>query len=66
VQGERRTEEDIRREITSEREQLVDALADLRAAVDAKRRPAAILGGAVAAALTAAVVVKVVRRVRGE
>ncbi len=66
MSGDRRTEEEIRREITTEREQLADALADLREGIDAKRRPAAVVGGALAAGLAAAAAVTVVRRLKGE
>jgi hypothetical protein len=64
VPAERRTEADIRQEITTERQELVDALADLRKDIDAKRRPAAIVGGAVAAGLATLAVAKVFRRFR--
>jgi signal transduction histidine kinase len=64
VPTDRRTEEEIRREITTEREHLREALADLRAGVDAKRRPAALVGGALAAGLAAAVVARMTRRLR--
>ena len=40
MQGDPRTEEEIRSEIATERQQLADALADLRKSVAAKRRPA--------------------------
>ena len=62
--AERRTEADIRRELTTERQELVGALADLRKDIDAKRRPAAIIGGAVAAGLATLAVAKVFRRFR--
>jgi hypothetical protein len=64
VPTERRTEEQIRLEIVSEREQLADALAGLREGIDAKRRPAAVIGGALAAVLAAAAAAKVVRRLK--
>jgi hypothetical protein len=64
VPGEGRTEEEIRREITTEREQLVGALAELREDINAKRRPAAIVGGAVAAGVVTIAVVKVVWRLK--
>ena len=57
-----RTHGEILREITTEREQLADALADLREGIDAKRRPAAVVGVILVAALAAAVTMKVVRR----
>ena len=62
--AERRTVADIRQEITTERQELVDALADLRKDINAKRRPAAIVGGAVAAGLATLAVAKVFRRFR--
>ncbi len=64
--GDRRTEEEIRREIATERDQLADALADLREGIDEKRRPAVAAAGALAAGLAAIAAVKVVRRFRGE
>lgn len=64
--GERRTEEEIRRELTTEREGLADALAELRESVAAKRRPAAVVGGALAAGLAALTAMKVHRRHRGD
>jgi hypothetical protein len=62
VPNERRTEQEIRHELTTEREQLADALADLRKDIDAKRRPAAVVAGALGAALAAVATVKVLRR----
>ncbi|GIU94494.1 MAG: hypothetical protein KatS3mg012_0951 [Gaiellaceae bacterium] len=63
--SETRNEAEIRAELTAEREQLVGALADLRASVAAKRQPAAVVGG-VAAAATALVVLRgIARRLRG-
>ena len=58
----RRTEQEIRSEIAAEREQLVGAIADLRAGIGAKRTSAAIVGAVLAAGLTAAAAFKVVRR----
>jgi hypothetical protein len=63
---ERRTDEDIRREISAERDQLVEALAELRQGIEAKRRLAVALGTFVVAGLATAASVKVVRRFRGE
>jgi hypothetical protein len=65
VPGERRTEEEIRREIAAERDQLA-TLADLRERIDDKRRPAVAAVGALAAGIAAMAAVKVVRRLRGE
>lgn len=59
---ERRTEEEIRREIAAEREQLAAALGDLRAGVEAKRRPAARIGAVALAAVAATVLARVIRR----
>ena len=56
MSGEARTDEAIRREIATEREQLIDALADLRAGIARKRRPAVIVGGALAAVVVAGIV----------
>lgn len=64
--AERRTEEEIRREIVAERNQLAGALADLREGIDEKRRPAVAAVGALAAGLAAMAALKIVRRLRGE
>ena len=64
--GDRRTVEEIRREIATEREQLVDALADLREGIAAKCRLAAVVGAALAVGLAAATAVTVVRRLKGK
>ena len=63
--AERRTDEQIRSEIASERAELVEALADLRAGVDGKRRMAAAVAGSLAVATAALTAVKVGRRLRG-
>jgi len=65
VQAERRTIEEIRGEIASEREQLEHALVDLRRGIDRKRKPAVALGSLLAAGLATALAVKVARRIRG-
>jgi hypothetical protein len=57
-----RTEAEIRHELGEEREQLVAAVADLRAAVAAKRAYVAVVGGALAAATAIAVVRRLTRR----
>lgn len=62
---ERRPQGEIRRDIASEREQLADALADLRESIDAKRRPAAMVGGALLAAAAAAAGLAIRSRLRG-
>ena len=64
--GEPRTDADIRRELSAERDQLVDALADLRGGIEAKRRLAVAVGTVVAAGFAAAATVKIVRRFRAE
>jgi len=66
VPGETRAVEDIRAEIAIEREQLEQALGDLRASAEAKRRPATFFVGALAATLAALMTAKVVRRLRGD
>ncbi len=57
-----RTDVEIRREIAAEREQLADALTDLRASVAAKRRPAAVVVGVLVAGIAAVVALRVARR----
>lgn len=61
----RRSEEQIRQEIAAERDQLQAAIGDLRASVEAKKRPAARAAAAVAAGMAALVALKVVRAFRG-
>ena len=61
---ERRSDEVIRGELASEREQLATALGDLRAGVKGKRRVAAAVAGTLATAIAARTVFKVVRRFR--
>lgn len=63
--AERRTVEEIRSEIAGERAQLERALADLRAALEAKRKPATRVAGSLVAGLAALVTVKAARRLRG-
>ncbi|HEU5263298.1 MAG TPA: hypothetical protein VFU34_01575 [Gaiellaceae bacterium] len=63
--SERRSEEEIRREIASEREELVRAFADLRKSVESKRRAAAVAAGTIAAGLAASAAIKAMRRVKG-
>ena len=63
--AERRTDEQIRSEIASERAELVEALADLRAGVDGKRRMAAAVAGSLAGATAALTAGQVGRRLRG-
>jgi hypothetical protein len=65
VQDERRTEEEIRRELAAERQQLADALTDLREGIAAKRKPAVLALAGLAAVLAVAVAVRVVRFARG-
>ncbi len=63
---EQRTDEIIRSEISAEREQLVDALSDLRKGIAAKRRLAGVAGTLIAAGLATAASIKVLRRFRGD
>lgn len=64
--AEGRTTEGVRRDISTEREQLADALGDLRTDVrSAARKLPAIAGGAVAAGLALKAVVAAVKRRRG-
>ena len=65
MQVDRRTEEEIRSEIATERQQLADALADLRKGIAAKRRPAVLALAGLAVALAVAVAVRVLRFTRG-
>jgi uncharacterized protein YoxC len=64
VPAEGRTEEQIRGEITTERDQLVSAIADLREDINAQRKTAEIVGAAVATALAAVAALKTIRRFR--
>jgi hypothetical protein len=57
-----RSAEEIRRQLSVEREQLTGALSDLREDVHAARRIPMIIGGALAAGLAAFAAVKAVRR----
>lgn len=63
--GEKRTVQEIRGEIASERAELQRALGDLRAGLEARRKPAKRVAGSVAAGLAALVTVKAARRLRG-
>jgi hypothetical protein len=56
VPGERRSEEEIRLEIAAERDQLAEALTELRGGIEQKRRLAGLVGVvlAVMAAVTVA------------
>lgn len=65
MQGERRTEEEIRRDIATEREQLANALADLREGISAKRSLAVLVLAGLAGLLALVVAVKVIRFSRG-
>lgn len=62
--AERRGTKEIRAEMAAEREQLADALAELRETVVEKRRAAGTAGGAAALALAAVTALRVVRRFR--
>lgn len=61
---EKRTDEQIRSEIAAERNELVGALADLRAEIAGKRRAATAVAGALAAAAATLAAVKIGRRLR--
>jgi len=62
--ADRRTDEEIRTEIATEREKLAGAVADLRAGIDTRARQAAVVGAALATGLVVAKAVKVVLRRR--
>ncbi len=62
--GEKRTIEEIRGEIASERAHLEEALSDLRAGLEARRKPATRVAGSLVAGLAALVTVKAARRFR--
>jgi hypothetical protein len=65
VASQGRGTEDLRRDITAEREQLADALTDLRGDVrSVARKIPAIAGGALAAGLALAAVVAAAKRHR--
>lgn len=59
--AERRGPEEVKQELTAEREQLVGALADLRKGVHDARRIPIIAGGALMAGLATLAAVKFVR-----
>ena len=66
MQGERRPDEEIVRELATEREQLAGALAELRVSAAQARKRAAVVGGALAAGLATATAIKIVwSRLRG-
>jgi len=60
----RRSEEEIRSELAAERQRLVESVADLRASVEAKKRPAARAAGTVAAGAAALLALKIARAIR--
>lgn len=60
----RRSEEEIRRELAAERQRLVESVADLRASVEAKKRPGARAAGALAAGAAALLALKLGRAIR--
>jgi hypothetical protein len=62
----RRGSEQVRREISAEREQLADALTDLRTDVRSARKIPAIAGGVFAAGLALAAVVAAAKRHRDD
>ena len=61
VADKRPTVEELRAQLSIEREQLTDALEDLREGVHSARRIPIIIGGALLAGLAAVVAVKIVR-----
>jgi hypothetical protein len=66
VSDQGRGTEEVRRDISTERQQLVDAVADLRTDVrSAARKIPAIAGGALATGLALAAVVAAAKRHRG-
>jgi len=67
VPSDARGTEDVRRDITAERQQLVDAVADLRTDVrSVARKIPAIAGGALAAGVALAAVVAAAKRHRND
>ncbi len=60
----RRSEEEIRSELAAERQRLVESFADLRASVEAKKRPATRAAGAIAAGAVALLALKVGRALK--
>lgn len=60
--SERRGQDEILREIATERERLADALVDLREGIERRRRVAVVVGGTIAAGLAVAAAIKAVRR----
>ncbi len=60
----RRSEEEIRSELATERQRLAESVADLRASVEAKKRPAARAAGAIAAGAAALLALKVGRALK--
>lgn len=60
----RRSEEEIRTELAAERQRLVESVADLRASVEAKKRPAARAAGAIAAGAAALLALKIGRALK--
>lgn len=65
VATEARTDADIRTEISVERQQLAEALTDLRTGIESKRRLAAATAALAAAGFAAVASLKLVRRFRG-
>ena len=60
----RRSEEEIRLELAAERQRLVESVADLRASVEAKKRPVARAAGAVAAGAAVLLALKLGRAIK--
>jgi hypothetical protein len=65
VAAERRTDAEIRGEISAERQELAAALTDLRAGIESKRRVATATLTLAAAGFATVASIKLVRRFRG-
>lgn len=63
--SDRRSEEEIRREIADERDELARALADMREGIESKRRIVSLVAAAIAVGLTAVAAVRLAQRVKG-
>jgi hypothetical protein len=64
VATEHRTEEELRRELASEREQLAKALGDVRAGFERRRRLVVTGAGVLVTAVAARTALKIARRLR--
>lgn len=63
MSSEARTIEEIRGEIASERAELEQSLADFRAGLEAKRKPATVVVGVLVVAVATLGIARVVRRI---